>query len=848
GTGIAYTDAQSVLNLSSTDGDQIELFAIWDEINNFIVHYIDSADMVTTVSVDKTDATWSTTDLYPATDPTKTGYVFDKWMYVDATGALIAVTPGTTAYSTLSDAVDPNVVQAEVTLYAAWLKLVDYKVTYWTTDDNGATLVYGGFTGHGTDVEGTVITPSTMADATHNWSNVSHIPGYVFDVPATTNYGIDSITLDPTLTDQELKLVFVRRSDYILIYDPNYVDNGVPATTDIQNAFWAQDGLDAHSASRRGYTLIGWNTAADGSGKNVVATDKYGQLVLLVDPTASDTDVTTLTLYGLWQEKSDFKVVYDNNYISVGAKYRPASTVTAADREHVAWTAGDLEPVDASVIVAPKGYHLGGWTYIADGNVFDIDSTDQYNTISDTLSPAAALDQITLYAKWIENEIELKYVTGEIDTTTGAFSANASAGTVSRSSETITVVSGTALGAIAAPNPGWHFVKWIRLDASLLTSALMTASTTGFNDLPTDMTQLAFASIQNVTDGLWYGETYMALFEKNDPATLIYDKNASDATGTIADVVEPFGTILTLDSGKNDIETPSDLTDGFKRDHYTLLGWNTKADLSGTHYDLSFDGFELPEGTTVLYAEWEINKGRLIYDKNAQDATGTIADVVKPYGTHITLDSGTEDTTVTIEDGFRRPHYKLVGWNTEPDYSGIHYDLSQGWTMPDGTTVLYAEWEKLTFEIEVSKPTEGGTIIGGDPEPIPYGEPIPEGWVTVIPDSGKHISGWTYVILDEDGVIHTGTIDDPTKLIVTGKVTLTPIFEDDVVESEGDVIEPTPASAKNIGPNVAGKGERIPQTGDLFDGSLAIVLIGAAVTLILPAIVLRRRNDDREEA
>ena len=88
----------------------------------------------------------------------------------------------------------------------------------------------------------------------------------------------------------------------------------------------------------------------------------------------------------------------------------------------------------------------------------------------------------------------------------GKFVDEVSAGTVSRSSETITVVSGTALGAIAAPNPGWHFVKWIRLDASLLTSALMTASTTGFNDLPTDMTQLAFASIQNVTDGLWYGE------------------------------------------------------------------------------------------------------------------------------------------------------------------------------------------------------------------------------------------------------------------------------------------------------------------------------------------------------
>lgn len=44
---------------------------------------------------------------------------------------------------------------------------------------------------------------------------------------------------------------------------------------------------------------------------------------------------------------------------------------------------------------------------------------------------------------------------------------------------------------------------------------------------------------------------------------------------------------------------------GITRDHYTLVGWNTAADGSGTHYDLE----EVYTGNVALdlYAEWELN-------------------------------------------------------------------------------------------------------------------------------------------------------------------------------------------------------------------------------------------------
>ena len=875
GTGTSYADTQNVINLGSAQDEIVTLYAIWDEIDTYIVHYVDGMDLTTTVSPDKTDATWATTALYPATDPTKAGYKFDHWTYKDQAGTMHDVTVGTTAYSTLSDAIDPAVIQSEVTLYANWLKYVDYKVTYWTSDDNGVTLVQDtSFIGNGNDLEGTVVTPDTLADGVNSWKGIHHIAGYFYDAAATNAYGIGSITLDPTRTDQELKLVFLRKSDYILVYDPNYTDGGVAAPKDTENAYWNETGLDAHGAARRGYTLEGWYLEAAGTTK-VATADAYGNLVVIQNPGVSDTDQTTLTLYAKWTPKSNYKVKYDLNYGQdedgnpIAAKHQPATVRTPADKLKVSWTQSGLEPTGATYD-APTGYEQDGWYYLdRDGNKHDVAADTEYSTISDAIDNTVAQDEVTLHAKWVEKVLQLHYVPAVYDETTGKATVSAAPGTVSVSDETLKAISGVAAGSVATAKPGWHFVAWQRVLVNVKTGdvfavtvnsdgsmTLSAASASGQNVLPADLTVKGLTPAQNATDGIWYEETYLAMFAQNDPATLIYDKNADDATGTIADVVEPYGSLLTLDSGNNDIETPDDATDGFRRDHYDLIGWNTKADLSGTHYDLSTKDWELPEGTTTLYAEWSLHKGRLIYDKNADDAYGTIADVVKPYGTAITLDSGTEDTTTDTTDGFHRPHYVLVGWNTKADYTGTHYDLSTaGWPMPDGTTTLYAEWQKAKYEIsgpEGTKTTlpeggggtktDGGYITGGDVTKIEYGDPVPEGWIDAIPEAGKHVDHWTYTWTDEDGTVHTETADDPTKFTIKGKGTITAVFVDDPVEEPET--PKTPAAATTTAAAHAAAGETIPQTSDTFDAVLPLTVAGLGLFLILLAFVARRHDDE----
>ena len=646
-----------------------------------------------------------------------------------------------------------------------------------------------------------------------------------------------------------------------------------------------------------------------------------------------------VTIYAAWVERNDYIVKYDDNYDpannGIPSQFlgRPgASYFTPADRTNMTWSATGLEPTDASGTIVEPGvtggnalYVQDGWNYSPDGGATQYAAEGKSfaeiaQAMYGTSEPTAGA--IVLYARWKEINIQLTYApviaTVDADGKFQSIAGTNAGGTVSRASETVSAVTGgtasgtelKAAGATATAANGYHFIGWRRVsDGTVIYAPGYTPTTssakvvpfarfaprrapvagagmgTGFNVLPDgtiDATTI-FSVAQNATDGYWHGEDYQALFVENDPAILHYNKNADDATGTIADVTKPYGTLITLDSGTEDATATK--ADGFRRAHWKLTGWNTEADGSGTTYALSESGWVMPEGETTLYAMWEKVMGRLIYDKNAKDATGTIADVVKQGGTVITLDSGTEDTTADTTDGFHRAHYVLVGWNTKADYTGTHYDLSEsGWVMPDGTTTLYAEWQKMKYEIsgpegtkvtipeggEGTKTTggttggttgtkiDGGYVTGGDVTKIEYGEPIPHGWIDAIPEKGKHVDHWTYVWTDEDGKKHTETADDPTKFTVKGKGIITPVFVDDPVEEPkksnttegGKTDKGSKAQSASRQPGnrqAAYKGNRsdkLPQTSDETNLALPFGLMGLGALLII--LAAKRRKDEEE--
>ena len=594
-----------------------------------------------------------------------------------------------------------------------------------------------------------------------------------------------------------------------------------------------------------------------------------------------------VTLLAAWVMRNDYKVVYDDNFTTdytttpesegyIKGKFIPADSQTPADKENVGWDQGGLEPADASVITNPgyglakddkSLYELDGWNYSTDGG------RTQYAAEGKTFSEIAAAiygadepegAEIRLYARWKEIEITLHYqpvavntdADGNVVLTSGEPTVTGNGGgTVSRSSEQVYAVSGGTLsgtklvaeGATAQADPGYHFVGWRResdhkviyaagmdpatmrtmstMSAASVATLFAMADATGYNTL--DMTsvdaQTAFQAAQNVADGYWHDETYQALFAKNAIAVLTYDKNAEDAEGTIADVEEPEGTVLTLSDGS-----------GFKRTNWTLVGWNEKADGTGKGYELSEEGFVMPEGGDTLYAMWKKNPATLTYDPGADDVTGTPDNITDEWG-----------TTVEVSDGTpTRSHHKFLGWNTKEDGTGEWVEAgTEIELVPEGVT-LYGQWEINKYGVTAGEPTEGGTLRPYDPIEIEHGGRLPEGYLTADPEDGWHIDGWTYTLIDENGRTWTGKVDDPSDLDITGTVTFTPVFAKDSVEKPA---EPTGTATARTA--VAGQAPAtLPQTGDEgLPAATLIVLTGMGLTLILLAVFLRRRDDEDEE-
>ena len=116
----------------------------------------------------------------------------------------------------------------------------------------------------------------------------------------------------------------------------------------------------------------------------------------------------------------------------------------------------------------------------------------------------------------------------------------------------------------------------------------------------------------------------------------------------------------------------------FSRSGYNFTGWNTEANGNGTSYSAGSSYSEL--ANLDLYAQWSRITYTIKYNKNASDATGTMASTTKYYGTNVTLRS----------NAFKRTGYSFAGWATS---SGGAVVYANGATYKANANVtLYAKW------------------------------------------------------------------------------------------------------------------------------------------------------------
>ncbi|MGL4382840.1 MAG: InlB B-repeat-containing protein, partial [Bacilli bacterium] len=141
------------------------------------------------------------------------------------------------------------------------------------------------------------------------------------------------------------------------------------------------------------------------------------------------------------------------------------------------------------------------------------------------------------------------------------------------------------------------------------------------------------------------------------------------------------------------------------RTGYTFVGWNTSNTGLGQMWLFAVN--TMPDNDVVLYAIWGINSYELSFNLNG--GTGTTPD---PQ----TIVFETKATAPTTSDPTRTGH-TFAGWNTNDNGSGTTWDFSTN-TMPDNNVILYAKWNKISYNLSFD--LNGGTGTTPDPQTVEF--------------------------------------------------------------------------------------------------------------------------------
>ena len=437
-----------------------------------------------------------------------------------------------------------------------------------------------------------------------------------------------------------------------------------------------------------GYTFAGWTTNADGGGT------KYA-------PGASWTANGTLTLYAQWTP-GEAGLTYDGNG-ATGGKTDPQNGVT-----------------DQKVNVRQNGFTRDGYTFVrwdtqADCRGKAVNPGDKW-----TLQGSS-----TLYACWAGNMQPLTYHGN------GATGGNTAAQSGKTGDELTTNANGFTRDGYTfvewntkADGTGGHYgkgtngvAKWTMLPVGNDLYAIWQANpaniryrddwgatgstpdTTGVTGQDVTIARNGFTRPGYTFTGwardrrtdpslqpggrytLTPGTTTLWAQWKADPAHLIYNSNSGSTSQTrrTDGVVDQTLTVI---------------ANPFTRSGYTFTGWNTQADGRGKAYAAG-NGFRLvadaksnPVNTSVLYAQWRINRVALKFDPNG--GTGGYPDITVDAFTTVTIPADAKEPKV------QRPGFRFTGWAMKPAPGAGDTILGPGKgtvTMPDqGSITVYAQW------------------------------------------------------------------------------------------------------------------------------------------------------------
>ena len=374
------------------------------------------------------------------------------------------------------------------------------------------------------------------------------------------------------------------------------------------------------------------------------------------NPGDSLTVTGTITLYAKWDLTCT--VTFNANGATSGTA--PAAITVKAGSVIILPGPGGLSKTECT---------FGGWNTNAAGTGANYSEGALYTVT----------DSITLYARWLNDG--RVYCTVTFETNGGSPVGNA------------IVPKDTPVGQPSPPptRTGYTFAAWF--DKKL---------NTVYN----------FASV--VTIDIWLRAEWTP-----NIYTVIYDRNADDAAGTMENSSHTY-----------DVDKPLNNAKDFTRTGYTFAGWARTAGGAAEYADEArvINLTAVAEGAVTLYAKW--NPITYIVTYNSNGGTGTMPNSSHTYDVDKNLTS----------NAFTRTGHTFAGWARTPsgDVEFANGASVKNLTATAGAAVpLYAKWNPIAYTVTFN--ANSGTPAPGT-QNVDYGGKVTE--PTSVTRSGYTLEGW----------------------------------------------------------------------------------------------------------
>ena len=404
--------------------------------------------------------------------------------------------------------------------------------------------------------------------------------------------------------------------------------------------------LSSNKPSRNGYIFNGWQAQINGK-----AVDYQPGATLSYDPDAKGSVITLKAKWTAWKHT----IHYDKNVPA------SSSSQTVANMPEDDTKTFDITKTISSTKPSRNGYIFNGWNTQKDGKGTAYASGAEYKNDQNG-------GTVTLYAQWTPWKHTVTY-DKNVDPSSSSQTVTNMPGNQTKTFDEKLMISSTKPSRNGYIFNGWNTQK----------NGKGTAYASGAE----------YKHDQNGNTVTLYAQ-WTAWKH-----TVHYNANGGDQNSVPTDQTKTFDQAMILSDKK-----PA-------RHGYNFVRWNTKADGTGTSYEVKGNyNHDQNGGTVTLYAIWTPWVHTVHYDANGGDQSSVPNDQKKTFGQSMNV--ATKVPT--------RNEYKFLGWTTGKDGSGTFYNPGDAYYHDQNgqTVTLYAKWIQLyTVKYDGNQPAIKGVTVTG---------------------------------------------------------------------------------------------------------------------------------------